>query len=162
MTEIRLSRIIFFMLQRITSSFSALSVVCKQPLRRLAIAVFCGVGPLLVAGCGGGGDRPALGRVHGRVTMDGKPLAQAAVGFQPKAKGRESTGRTDSNGEFDLTYLGDVKGAGIGENSVRVTTQKTNDPRTESVPAKYNKLTTLRFEVKAGTDNVANFDLMSR
>ena len=162
MTETRLSRFIFFMFQRIVASSRALPIVCKQPLRRLAIAVFYGLGLLLVAGCGGGGDRPALGRVHGRVTMDGKPLAQAAVGFQPKAKGRESTGRTDSNGEFDLTYLGDVKGAGVGENSVRVTTQRTNDPRTESVPAKYNKQTTLRFDVKGGEDNVANFDLTSK
>jgi len=116
------------------------------------------MGVLAVAGCGRG-NRPPLGRVHGRVTMDGKPLPRAGIGFQPKAKGREAYAVTDANGEYDLNYLPNVQGAGVGENSVRITTQKTNDPRTETIPAKYNRQTTLRFEVEPGKDNVANFDL---
>jgi hypothetical protein len=136
-------------------------LVFRGSLHGLAMAAACGVGLLLMIGCGGGGDRPTLGRVHGRVTMDGEPLAKAGIAFQPKEKGRESFARTDAKGEYELTYLGEVKGAGIGENSVRITTQKSNDPKTETVPAKYNKQTTLRFEVKAG-DNEANFDLTSK
>ncbi len=129
--------------------------------RKFALAAVCGIGLLLIAGCGDGGGRPSLGRVHGRVTMDGQPLAKAAVRFQPKEKGRESFGKTDANGEYELTYLGEVKGAGLGENTVRISTQRTNDPKTETVPAKYNTQTTLSFEVKAG-DNKADFDLLSK
>lgn len=127
-------------------------------LCRMALAAACCTSLIVVAGCGGSGDRPALGRVHGRVTLGGKPLAHAGIAFQPKTNGRESFGTTDANGEYELTYLGQVKGAGLGENSVRITTQKTNDPKTETVPAKYNTATTLRFDVKAG-DQEANFDL---
>ena len=126
-------------------------------LQRLALAAACCTGLVLIAGCGSS-DRPALGRVHGRVTLGGKPLAHAGIGFQPKAKGRESYATTNGNGEYELTYLGQVKGAGLGENSVRITTQRSNDERTETMPAKYNTATTLRFEVKAG-DQEANFDL---
>ncbi len=134
--------------------------LARASLRRLAMATLCGMGLLGLAGCGGG-DRPTLGRVHGRVTMDGQPLAKALIAFQPKVKGRESFASTDANGQYELTYLGDVKGAGIGPNSVRVSAQKSRDLKSETVPAKYNQQTTLRFEVKAG-DNEANFDLTTQ
>ena len=148
---------------QVSASSSAVftSLDSRELSWRRAVAALCGLALLAVAGCGGGGDRPTLGRVHGRVTMDGEPLAKAGVGFQPKTKGRESFASTDANGEYELTYLGDLKGVGVGENSVRITTQRTNDPRTETVPAKYNKQTTLRFEVKAG-NNKANWDLTSK
>jgi hypothetical protein len=127
------------------------------------MATVCCIALLAVAGCGSS-DRPELGRVHGRVTMDGAPLVKAGIRFQPKAKGRESVASTDSNGEYELTYPGmsAVKGAGVGENTVRITTQRTNDPRTETVPAKYNTQTTLRFDVQAGDNKEANFDLTSQ
>jgi hypothetical protein len=66
-----------------------------------------------------------LGHVHGRVTLGGKPLAHAGIAFQPKTNGRESFGTTNANGEYELTYLGQVKGAGLGENSVRITKEPT-------------------------------------
>ncbi len=138
------------------------SALSGKPLLRLAMAAACGVGLLAVAGCGGQSDRPALGRVHGRVTLDGKPLAKAGVGFQPKGKGRESFATTDENGEYELNYRADVQGAGAGDNAVRITKQTSHDWRSETVPAKYNRQSTLRFEVKAGEDNVANFDLLSK
>ena len=138
------------------------SVFSGKPLRRLAAAALCGIGLLAVAGCGGNSERPALGLVHGRVTLDGHPLKGAFVGFQPKDKGRESFGHTDENGEYELTYLRDIKGAAVGENFVRITTEKNNDPKTETVPLKYNKQTTLDFDVKAGENSPANFDLQSK
>jgi len=152
-----------FVSHQVVSAFRAASasVVSRGRFRRLAPAVVCGMGLLAVAGCSHS-DRPELGRVHGHITMDDKPLVRAGVGFQPKVKGRESYGTTDANGEYEMNYLPGVKGAGVGENVVRVTTQRTSDPRTETVPAKYNKQTTLRFGVKAGEDNVADFDLKSK
>jgi len=137
------------------------STFSGKPLLRLALAAVCGMGLLEFAGCSSG-DRPVLGRVHGRVTMDGKPLVSAGVGFQPKDKGRESFATTDANGEYEMNYFSDVQGVGAGENSVRITKQKSNDWRSETIPAKYNRQTTLRFEVKGGEENVADFDLKSK
>jgi hypothetical protein len=124
-------------------------------------AVACCLGLLVVAGCHGDPDRPTLGQVHGRVTMDGKPLAKAHIRFEPKTKGRESFATTNDDGEYELIYLGTTKGAGVGQNLVRISTQRSNDQRTETVPARYNNAKTeLQFEVKAG-ENEANFDLNS-
>ena len=71
-------------------------------------------------GCSGGSD-VELGKVTGLVTMNGEPLADAIVVFKP-AEGNPSTGRTDSNGNYDLTYLGNSPGAIVGKHSVRITT----------------------------------------
>ena len=123
------------------------------------MTALCGVCLLSLAGCSHS-DRPTLGRVHGRVTMDGEPLKHAGIAFQPAAKGREAHALTDANGEFELKYAPGVQGSGIGNNSVRITTQSSPDPSTETVPAKYNRQTTLTFDVQKG-DNEANFDLTS-
>src|SRR5208337_3207675 len=145
--RLAVSKIIRFMPQRVASLIPAVtvSVISAEPvasmtsLPRLAVAVLCGMmGLLAIAGCRGS-QRPELGRVHGRVTMDGQPLCRAGIAFQPKDKGRESYAVTDVNGEYELSYFRGVKGAGVGENSVRVTTQKTNDPETETVPERYNR-----------------------
>ncbi|MFH1299945.1 MAG: hypothetical protein ABIK07_02705 [Planctomycetota bacterium] len=124
--------------------------------------------PLIFSvGCGGSGasDQPELGTVSGVVTMDGQPLANVMVTFNP-TQGRPSIGKTDEAGNYELGYLREAKGALIGTHVVSITTpqeaptpsgQTYNDP----VPAKYNSKTTLTGEVKAG-DNTINFDLVSK
>jgi hypothetical protein len=72
-------------------------------------------------GCTGGGNEVDLGTVSGVVTMDGKPLADAIVVFAP-AEGNPSTGRTDTNGSYELSYLGNAKGAILGNHKVSITT----------------------------------------
>jgi hypothetical protein len=52
-------------------------------------------------GCGG----PRLSPVEGVVSLDGKPLAGAAVQFVPQGKGRDATGETDSAGKFTMSTL---------------------------------------------------------
>ena len=113
----------------------------------------------LIAGCGKS-NRPSLGTVHGRVTLDGKPLAHANVVFRPASGVRESGSVTDENGEYQLKYIGDVMGGAIGTNTVQVTKQLTPDPNSQIVPARYNKNSTLVKEVIAG-DNSIDLELTS-
>mgnify|MGYP003662987241 CR=1 FL=1 len=121
---------------------------------------------LTIVGCGGqAGDQPDLGSVTGTVTLDEKPLAGVVVVFSPE-KGRSSVGTTDSDGKYELIYVGDTKGANIGTHKISITTAlgETADegaaPVKETIPAKYNTQTTLTEEVKAG-DNVIDLKLTS-
>lgn len=126
------------------------------------------VAPLMFSvGCGGSGasDQPDLGQVTGVVKMDGQPLANVTVSFNP-AQGRPSSAKTDSAGNYELGYIGDVKGAVIGTHTVSISTPQdapTPPGKTykDPVPAKYNTKTTLKGEVKAG-DNTIDFDLESK
>lgn len=113
----------------------------------------------LAGGCNPS-TRPPLGRVQGKVTLDGKPLAGAAVAFLPDGPGRESTAFTDEDGDYTLIYIRDIEGASVGWHRVRVST---GDPRTgtpELVPKRFHANTELFTKVVAG-DNEINFDLPS-
>lgn len=114
---------------------------------------------ILLAGCG---SRADLGSVQGRVTLDGQPLGDAFVVFTPTSKGTTSYGRTDSQGQYEMYFSDDEKGAWIGENLVRINTGDVGTggaagPR-ERVPSVYNRQTTLKADVKAGS-NTFDFDL---
>lgn len=77
---------------------------------------------LLFTGCWGGGNEVELGAVSGVVTMDGEPLADAMVIFVPEQDGNPSSGRTDSNGKYELKYLSDARGALVGKHKVSIIT----------------------------------------
>ncbi len=121
--------------------------------RCLAIALLA-----FAPGCGS--KQPSLGKVRGQVTMDGKPLARVTVSFEPVAGGRQSSGVTDEQGQYELLYLRDLKGAVVGENRVRIGSSDRNAPRRERLPARYNSKTTLEEEVQSGS-NEFNFTLTS-
>ncbi len=72
-------------------------------------------------GCGGGssGGVPVY-PVSGTVTMDGGPVAGAAVTFAPKENQPAAAGRTDSQGNFVLTTYTGGDGAAEGEYVVLV------------------------------------------
>ena len=70
-------------------------------------------------GCGGGGELPDLGYVEGTVTMDGKPLANVVLTFQPD-QARPAYGKTDAKGWYELVYTEGNPGATIGMHSVRI------------------------------------------
>ena len=59
--------------------------VMKLPGSRLLV-ILCSVALFCSAGCGEGApsDTPELGSVTGTVTMDGKPLANVTVTFEPE------------------------------------------------------------------------------
>jgi hypothetical protein len=130
--------------------------------------------PLLVllAGCGGS---HRLAPVSGHVTLNGKPLANAAVNFQPVAQGSSidpgagSGGFTDADGRYTLTLIGTTKtrGAVVGKHKVRVTLVQQSDSADDrpkpikQLPTRYNRETTLEWEVKPGGTEAADFALTS-
>ena len=130
--------------------------------RDLIRCLACSCVLLLTGGCGGS-DGPELGRVTGKVTLGGKPLAKASVQFIPE-KARMSAGTTDDEGKYELTYTRTEKGAIPGTHTVRVTTYIAKNAdleiegAPETVPAKYNSKSTLKREVKAGSNEI-NLDL---
>lgn len=108
-----------------------------------------------------------LGRVTGVITLDGQPLADADVTFQPEGEGRAAAGTTDSQGHYELVYLNDAKGAIVGPNLVSVTTFRdaADDGSTpevpEKLPSRYQSDSSVKVEVEKGS-NTFDFDLESK
>lgn len=91
------------------------------------------------AGCGGGSG-PELFSVSGTVTLNGKPLPNAELIFQPK-EGAPSYGKTDAEGYYELTYSRDRSGALAGSHTVSITTaieDEDGNTAEELLPTKYN------------------------
>jgi hypothetical protein len=142
----------------------------------------CLLGSLLVvlmAGCGAG---PKFVPVSGRVTMNGKPLANAHVQFQPIGNdpGPGSYGATDADGRFKLKISSQQKqgdGAVVGKHLVRIGTilkgegVKGNSETgsaddaplggKENIPLRYNQDSQVTFAVPPNGTTEANFDLTS-
>lgn len=77
---------------------------------------------LLAVGCGKSGTGPVP--VTGRVLVNGRPAAGAAVVFHPVNAGGEATrplAQVDQNGEFRLTTASAGDGAAPGEYKVTLT-----------------------------------------
>lgn len=92
-------------------------------------------------GCGGS-EFSIANKVEGTVTLNGKPLPKATVLFQPIGKGNpgpSSSGMTDDDGHFVLTFADGKPGAVIGKHRVVVTTRqvapKSDNPDVEEVIA---------------------------
>jgi hypothetical protein len=137
---------------------------------------------LLAAGCGGDGIKFAP--VTGKVTMNGKPLPNAYVNFQPMGTqdnpnpGRGSYAITDKNGVYSLRSDGGREGAVVGTHRVVISTYFAEDGKNidtekgsrddepppkglkETIPVRYNGASELRYEVKAGS-NQKDWDLTS-
>jgi hypothetical protein len=115
---------------------------------------------LYVVGCGGG--RSDLGLVSGVVILDGQPLGGATVIFQPDSGGPASYGLTDTAGRYRVMYDHGTRGAVIGSHTVRITTFQEGDSDAsppirrspEILPARFNRKSTLREEVVAGSNQI--------
>jgi hypothetical protein len=138
---------------------------------------------LFAAGCGGG--KVSYAPVSGRVTMDGKPLANVHVQYQPMASegnnnpGPGSYGATDADGRYTLKISSQqVQGDGavIGKHRVSIGTILEGEGKIptdrslgsedgtplagkEIIPERYNQNSTLTMDVPAGGRTDANFDL---
>ncbi len=127
---------------------------------------------LVFSGCGG--DDVPTAPVSGRVTMDGKPLANVSVTFQPavesKNTGGGSFGKTDADGRYTLEFVasGD-SGAVVGQHRVSISTPPPPEAQTDDaflftdpIPARYNSASTLTVEVFADGTEKADFALTSK
>ena len=124
---------------------------------------------LFLAACSGRpSDRPPLGAVSGQVRLDGQPLPGATVFFSPHGGGRTSSGRTDADGRYQLSYIGKEEGAKVGKHVIRITTsEEVENPKTgrsmhtpEKVPRQYNDKSDLIRDVADGP-NTIDLDLTS-
>ncbi len=130
---------------------------------------------LLLAAVGCGGDEYPLAPVSGTVTLDGAPVADARIGFEPVRQGESleagpgSYGKTDQEGRFSLKSLHGDQGAVVGPHMVRITTFQTKGSgpagievvAEERIPARYVDGSTLRFTVPADGTDEADFELTS-
>jgi hypothetical protein len=114
-----------------------------------------------------------LASVSGTVTLDGKPIPNATVNFNPvdgKDAARASTGTTDANGRYSLrVVMTKEAGAVVGKHRVSIGTLKTDDkdpparaplPK-DPIPERYNVRTELTFDVPSGGTSKADFALTS-
>ena len=139
---------------------STLARTNKTLTRSVAIAL---VG-LTFQGCGDSG--PKMADVKGVVTLDGKPLQDVMLEFQPTSgKGSPSIGYTNREGQYRLRFSRDKWGAVPGEHIVRIDFD--HEPGSDSpkppfkIPAQYNKNSDIRRELTAGANTLA-FDLSSK
>src|SRR5688572_8699671 len=131
-------------------------------MNRLRV-LFVAIASLCWCGCGGP-EHPDVGEVTGTVTLDGAPLADATVMFQPSS-GRGSMGTTNAEGKYSLTYLDGVPGAVLGSHKVSIRTGVPGEDGQpplvkEKLPAKYHSHTELTADVKSDP-NTIDFDLTS-
>ena len=131
-------------------------------------------GFLLAPSCGCGEGDSRLAPVSGTIRYNGKPLANAYVGFWPEEKGvRAASGSTDANGFYRLTTFEASDGATIGQHRVMVRAEEKADGPpmpADDINFKRGKLLTaarysngdtsgLTAEVIARKNNVIDFNL---
>jgi hypothetical protein len=136
--------------------------IAKRQLLPLAggIVVVAGICYLLFNMVASDSKLPPLASVTGTITLDGKPLEQATVNFQPITDERDaeqrrlggSVGRSDTDGIYTLTYPGGHDGAVLGMHIVRV--NKTDKQGLEVLGKKYHLQSRMQHEVKEGSNRI--------
>jgi hypothetical protein len=134
-----------------------------------------GLALVLALGCGSRKIAP----VSGRVTLNGKPVANALVAFNPipqegtSEAGPGSVGTTNDQGEFTLIVSSNRKGALVGKHRVAISAMnpqagesdarvpRGRRPLVNTIPSRYNEKSELTFEVPPGGTDQANFPLES-
>ena len=109
--------------------------------------------------------------VSGRITLDGMPLVNAAITFQPVAEGNSpparigSYGRTNAQGEFELRLVdNDQLGASVGKHRVTISVAQPGQgdeailTADERLPRKFRDGTET-FRVPTAGTTQANFSL---
>lgn len=146
------------------------------------------VGATVVCVCGCS-DGPRMAPVSGAISVDGKPLVEAGVTFTPDMGGRPAWATTDKQGRYQLTTLRGGDGALVGDHVVTIaergfdvpqipkgvdadtasvlaempTSPRRSDPRGAIDPSFASRSSsTLRYTVKPGVSNVADFDLSAQ
>jgi len=106
-------------------------------------------------------DGPELGRVSGTVTLDGEPVPNVIVNFEPSSGGRASFAITDDNGRYQLRFTSKRKGAlpgkhhvRIAPNGIEVETVIPAEEWTYKVPQHYSGKHFLVHEVTTGRNTI--------
>lgn len=104
-----------------------------------------------------------VAKVSGTVLLDGEPLTNAIVVFEPRG-GRPSRGRTNEDGHYQLLYTFDTAGAVVGPCSVTISTAVELEDGSfapERVPRRYFDPKALAVEVRP-RGNVLDFKLSTK
>ena len=142
---------------------------------RTTWAQFCAILPLLgllvLAGCG---PENELGRkaISGKVTLDGKPLEQGTISFEPTTEEGTRTGGTIAKGEFHIeamnglppgTYLVRISAAeSSGADTPAPTAApgpRQGPPAKELIPPDWNVRSQHEVEIKDDGENNLTFDI---
>lgn len=135
----------------------------SRDLRACALAGLA-VGLAAAAGCGG---QPKA-HVRGKVTLDGKPVAEGTIQFFPTGATGQTAAGTIKDGVYEAeASVGEMK-VTISANEV-VGKQKmydtpdspTVDVLRQIIPAKYNTASELKVTLTDGTNEDVNFELTS-
>jgi hypothetical protein len=128
--------------------------------RRMMTSVICTIS-MISPGCGEKG--PDLAKVYGKVTMDGNPLPNVTVLFNPTQGGRPSLGTTGTDGSFVLYHTSGRKGVELGEHEVFIDPKeeeaagsRPGPPKTYAVPKDKRNVS-----IAEGSHEM-NFDLVSK
>ena len=91
---------------------------------------------LAAAGCGG----PGLVNASGRLTYKGQPVPSTLVTFWPEEEGkRASTGVTDDDGNFTLSYSRQEPGVLVGRHTVFLDYHVSMEEELHQIPPKASK-----------------------
>lgn len=132
---------------------------------------------VLSSGCGSQNANP-LNRlpVSGSITLDGNPLDQGLIQFEPMAKGKDAVNASAavSGGNFAVPAAGGLlpgtyrvaisskpQAGATSSDPVKAMEEASKPQGAERIPAKYNADTELKAEVKSGGPNDFKFDLKS-
>lgn len=139
----------------------------------LPASLILSVVSLSLVGCGGAADVPDLVPATGTVTLDGSPLADAAVTFELQGSDdslkKTSWGTTDASGKYEMMF-GNNSGVRPGKHKVTISKMSNagsgeegsgGPPPEETIPAKYNTSTELSADVTSD-GGPYNFDLKSK
>lgn len=144
----------------------------NNPLRSIVVRsslIFLSL--LFLVGCNPSASSKPLAAVSGRITLDGQPLPNARVGFEPQGFGDRmnagpgSYGKTDVAGHYTLITVSGKPGAVPGMHRVAITTYKEDSSgevvREEQVPERYFAKDRITFEVPIQGTGEASFNLTS-
>src|SRR4051812_6690607 len=103
-------------------------------MRSRVVLLAVATGLLFLPGCG----QVSMAPVKGKVTCNGKPVANAAIVFSPVPKndadresGKPATGYTDAEGNYRLSTFKNFDGALVGKHRVTVSLEDTNPAPTQ-------------------------------
>jgi len=124
-----------------------------------------------VTGCGGNPAALETAPVEGRVTLDGEPVSQGIVRFNPD-RGRAGKGAIQADGTFTISTYAPGDGAVVGRHRVAIVAQQSDGTQAFVedvaevewlVPPQYANPSTsgLEFTVQADQPNYAEFSLTS-